>query len=89
MQGAFQEPCEELVGSLLIGFYNVFFIKLLEGSSQGDYEAFRGFFTRLLPGFYAGLIRDSLHWGLNPGPSVYKTEALPLSYRGSVIAMRF
>ena len=24
----------------------------------------------------------SLHWGLNPGPSVYKTDALPLSYRG-------
>ena len=22
------------------------------------------------------------HWGLNPGPSVYKTDALPLSYRG-------
>ena len=27
----------------------------------------------------------SLHWGLNPGPSVYKTDALPLSYRGSVL----
>ena len=26
--------------------------------------------------------RISLHWGLNPGPSVYKTDALPLSYRG-------
>ena len=25
----------------------------------------------------------SPHWGLNPGPSVYKTDALPLSYRGS------
>ena len=24
----------------------------------------------------------SLYWGLNPGPSVYKTDALPLSYRG-------
>jgi hypothetical protein len=24
----------------------------------------------------------SPHWGLNPGPSVYKTDALPLSYRG-------
>ena len=24
----------------------------------------------------------SLHWGLSPGPSVYKTDALPLSYRG-------
>jgi hypothetical protein len=24
----------------------------------------------------------TLHWGLNPGPSVYKTDALPLSYRG-------
>ena len=24
----------------------------------------------------------SLHWGLNPGPSVYKTDALPLSYKG-------
>ena len=26
--------------------------------------------------------KHSLHWGLNPGPSVYKTDALPLSYRG-------
>ena len=26
--------------------------------------------------------KPSLHWGLNPGPSVYKTDALPLSYRG-------
>ena len=25
----------------------------------------------------------SPHWGLNPGPSVYKTDALPLSYRGN------
>ena len=25
----------------------------------------------------------SPHWGLNPGASVYKTDALPLSYRGS------
>ena len=24
----------------------------------------------------------SPHWGLNPGPSVYRTDALPLSYRG-------
>ena len=23
------------------------------------------------------------HWGLNPRPSVYKTDALPLSYRGA------
>ena len=27
----------------------------------------------------------SPHWGLNPGPSVYKTDALPLSYRGDVV----
>jgi len=27
----------------------------------------------------------SPHWGLNPGPSVYKTDALPLSYRGNCI----
>ena len=26
--------------------------------------------------------KKSPHWGLNPGPSVYKTDALPLSYRG-------
>ena len=26
---------------------------------------------------------NSPHWGLNPGPSVYKTDALPLSYRGN------
>lgn len=26
---------------------------------------------------------QSPHWGLNPGPSVYRTDALPLSYRGS------
>ena len=25
---------------------------------------------------------QSLHWGLNPGPSVYRTDALPLSYKG-------
>ena len=25
---------------------------------------------------------SSLHWGLSPGPSVWKTDALPLSYRG-------
>ena len=28
------------------------------------------------------VIANSPHWGLNPGPSVYKTDALPLSYRG-------
>ena len=27
--------------------------------------------------------RKSPHWGLSPGPSVYRTDALPLSYRGS------
>ena len=27
--------------------------------------------------------RTSLHWGLNPRPLVYKTNALPLSYRGT------
>ena len=27
--------------------------------------------------------QESLHWGLSPGPSVYKTDALPLSYRGN------
>ena len=26
--------------------------------------------------------KHSLHWGLSPGPSVYRTDALPLSYRG-------
>ena len=29
-------------------------------------------------------IAKSPHWGLNPGPSVYKTDALPLSYKGHV-----
>ena len=29
----------------------------------------------------------SPHWGLNPGPSVYKTDALPLSYRGHATSM--
>ena len=28
-------------------------------------------------------IKSSHHWGLSPGPSVYKTDALPLSYSGS------
>jgi hypothetical protein len=28
------------------------------------------------------VFQKSPHWGLNPGPSVYKTDALPLSYRG-------
>ena len=27
--------------------------------------------------------QNSPHWGLNPGPSVYRTDALPLSYRGA------
>ena len=26
--------------------------------------------------------KTSPHWGLSPGPSVYKTDGLPLSYRG-------
>ena len=30
-----------------------------------------------------GTKQRSLHWGLSPGPSVYRTDALPLSYRGS------
>ena len=28
----------------------------------------------------------SLHWGLNPGPLVYRTDALPLSYKGCWVA---
>jgi hypothetical protein len=28
---------------------------------------------------------SSPHWGLNPGPSVYRTDALPLSYKGHAI----
>ena len=28
----------------------------------------------------------SLHRGLNSGPSVYKTDALPLSYKGGKIS---
>ncbi len=32
--------------------------------------------------------KESPHWGLNPGPSVYKTDALPLSYRASAPAVR-
>ena len=31
---------------------------------------------------HGGHINTSPHWGLNPGPSVYKTDALPLSFRG-------
>ena len=27
----------------------------------------------------------STHWGLSPGPSVYRTDALPLSYKGHAI----
>ena len=27
--------------------------------------------------------QNSPHWGLNPGPAVYRTDAPPLSYRGS------
>ena len=34
-------------------------------------------------GFAVGRCCNSPHWGLNPGPSVYKTDALPLSYRGT------
>ena len=32
---------------------------------------------------YVALCTQSPHSGLNPGPSVYRTDALPLSYRGS------
>ena len=32
---------------------------------------------------------QSLHWGLNPGPSVYRTDALPLSYRGFDVCYLF
>ena len=39
-----------------------------------------GFFQ--LPPYHLHCIVLSPHWGLNPGPSVYKTDALPLSYRG-------
>ena len=27
-------------------------------------------------------VHDSLHWGLNPGTSVYRADALPLIYKG-------
>ena len=33
-------------------------------------------------GRMVGVKHVSLHWGLNPGPSVCKPDALPLSYRG-------
>ena len=39
-------------------------------------------------GFALGGCRNSPHWGLNPGPSVYKTDALPLSYRGVAFRRR-
>ena len=29
--------------------------------------------------------RQSPHWGLNPGPSVYRTDDLPLSYKGPAL----
>ncbi len=29
------------------------------------------------------LFENVLHWGMNPGPSAYKTDALPLSKRGA------
>ena len=28
------------------------------------------------------ICKEGPHWGLSPGPSVYKTDALPLSYEG-------
>ena len=28
--------------------------------------------------------KSSHHWGLNPGPSAYKADALPLSYSGTL-----
>ena len=39
-------------------------------------------------GFAVGRCCNSPHWGLNPGPSVYKTDALPLSYRGVAFRRR-
>ena len=38
--------------------------------------------------FRRGEKHQSPHWGLNPGPSVYKTDALPLSYRGNWCEVR-
>ena len=32
------------------------------------------------------VINWSHHWGLNPGPSAYKADALPLSYSGRLKA---
>ena len=40
-------------------------------------------FGRSLPNATFEFVK-SLHWGLSPGPSVYTTAALPLSYRGAV-----
>ena len=41
-----------------------------------------GVFWNVCRGRLDALVQKSPHWGLNPGPSVYKTDALPLSYRG-------
>ena len=41
--------------------------------------------TRELQHNSVKLVRISLHWGLNPGPSVYRTDALPLNYRGKCV----
>ena len=59
-----------------------------------SYRGFRAHIPKVLLTLRIGLglvacpwgrvpIPKSPHWGLNPGPSVYKTDALPLSYRGS------
>ena len=37
--------------------------------------------------FFLYYIFFSLHGGLNSGPSVYKTDALPLSYKGLCILL--
>ena len=32
---------------------------------------------------------NSLHWGLSPGPSVHRSDALPLNYRGPHFITKF
>ena len=44
--------------------------------------SYASLFARRGVGVVTALRKSSHHWGLNPGPSAYKADALPLSYSG-------
>ena len=73
------EKCEEEMFAARSCYYGGSMLGLDRSSQRSRMRGGGGGPThRLLTCFV-----NSPHWGLNPGPSVYKTDALPLSYRGT------